>query len=110
MLSTILGLILAALRDSSSRWLSLPVIAYSSVFRNTPLLVQLFFWYFGAGQLLPSVVMQWLNTPHEWMFDGWTIAWPSFEFLAGLVGLTLYSAAFISEEIRAGIRGVASGQ
>jgi polar amino acid transport system permease protein len=109
-LATLLGLILAALRDSPQRWLSLPVVAYSSVFRNTPLLVQLFFWYFGAGQLLPSVVMQWLNTPHEWVIDGWTLARPSFEFLAGLVGLTLYSAAFISEEIRAGIRGVASGQ
>ena len=48
--------------------------------------------------------------PHEWVIGGWTLAWPSFEFLAGLVGLTLYSAAFISEEIRAGIRGVASGQ
>ncbi len=108
--STLLGLALAALRDSNHRGLSLPVVAYSSVFRNTPLLVQLFFWYFGAGQLLPSGLMQWLNTPHEQIITGWTLAWPSFEFLAGLFGLTLYSAAFVAEEIRAGVRGVARGQ
>ncbi len=50
--------------------------------------------------------MQWLNTPHHIGL----LEWPSFEFLAGFFGLTLYSTAFIAEEIRSGIRGVASGQ
>ncbi|HEI8868778.1 amino acid ABC transporter permease [Serratia sp. AKBS12] len=104
--ATLLGLAVAALRASQLpplRWLA---VAYSALFRNTPLLVQLFFWYFAAGQLLPSAAMQWLNTPHQL---GW-LAWPSFEFLAGFCGLTLYSAAFIAEEVRSGIRGVAVGQ
>ncbi|MGW1443581.1 amino acid ABC transporter permease [Serratia rhizosphaerae] len=104
--ATLLGFLLAALRDSGLaplRWL---VTGYCSLFRNTPLLVQLFFWYFAAGQLLPANAMQWLNMPHQL---GW-LTWPSFEFLAGFVGLTLYSGAFIAEEIRAGIRGVAAGQ
>ncbi|ACS87757.1 amino acid ABC transporter permease [Musicola paradisiaca] len=107
-LATLLGLALAAVRDSQwlpLRWL---VVAYCALFRNTPLLVQLFFWYFGAGQLLPECLMQWLNTPHTLLFS--FLSWPSFEFLAGLFGLTLYSAAFISEEVRAGIAGVAGGQ
>ncbi|KML64672.1 amino acid ABC transporter permease [Pectobacterium peruviense] len=109
-LSTVLGFLLAAARDSQIHVLRGVVVAYSSLFRNTPLLVQLFFWYFGAGQLFPSEMMQWLNTPHSISLLGATLAWPSFEFLAGLVGLTLYSSAFIAEEIRSGIRGVARGQ
>lgn len=109
-LSTALGMVLAAARDSQQQALRWPVIAYSALFRNTPLLVQLFFWYFGAAQLLPSALLQWLNAPHDLTLAGITLSWPSFEFLAGLIGLTLYSSAFIAEEIRAGIGGVARGQ
>lgn len=104
--ATVLGLGLAAMRDSHLRLLNGVALAYSTLFRNTPLLVQLFFWYFAAGQILPSFAMQWLNTPHQWGY----IHWPSFEFLAGFWGQTLYSTAFIAEEIRSGIRGVAGGQ
>lgn len=104
--ATLLGFLLAGMRDSRVRLLRIIATCYSSVFRNTPLLVQLFFWYFAAGQLLPGGLMQWLNTPHQIGL----FSWPSFEFLAGFIGLTCYSASFIAEEIRAGIRGVASGQ
>lgn len=68
--------------------------------------MQLFFWYFAAGQILPSDAMQWLNSAHQ----VGPLEWPSFEFLAGFFGLTLYSTAFIAEEIRSGIRGVAGGR
>lgn len=108
--ATLLGFVIAAARDSKLAILQWPVIAYCTIFRNTPLLVQLFFWYFGVGKLLPDGVIPWLNTPHEVELFGTTLAWPSFEFIAGIFGLTLYFAAFIAEEIRAGIRGVAAGQ
>lgn len=104
--ATLLGFLIAGMRDSRVRALRIIATCYSSVFRNTPLLVQLFFWYFAAGQLLPGGLMQWLNMPHQ----AGPFSWPSFEFLAGFIGLTCYSASFIAEEIRAGIRGVASGQ
>lgn len=41
-LATSLGFLLAAARDSQLRLLRWPVMAYSSLFRNTPLLIQLF--------------------------------------------------------------------
>ncbi len=63
--ATLLGFLLAAARDSQLKLLRWPALAYSALFRNTPLLVQLFFWYFGAGQIIPTGAMQWLNTPHE---------------------------------------------
>lgn len=108
--STVLGLFLAGLRDSNVKIFKGLVIGYCALFRNTPLLVQLFFWYFAVGKYLPEGWMPWLNTHHEIALFGATFVWPSFEFLSGLFGLTLYFAAFISEEIRAGIRGVARGQ
>ncbi|WP_063654490.1 amino acid ABC transporter permease [Candidatus Arsenophonus triatominarum] len=108
--STLLGFVVVAARDSHTvllRWLA---ISYISLFRNTPLLIQLFFWYFAAGTILPESVMQWLNTPHLLAILDIKLAWPSFEFLAGVIGLTLYSTPFIAEELRAGIYGVKQGQ
>jgi len=111
LVATAFGLLLAAMRDSRRRVLNLAALAYQTVFRNTPLLVQLLFWYFGASSLLPAPAIEWLNTPRALTIAaGWTLPCPSFEFIACLFGLSLYSASFIAEEIRAGIRGVPFGQ
>ena len=83
---------------------------YLSVFRNTPLLVQLFFWYFGASAFLPEGFLPWLNTPRQIEVAGLALRWPSFEFIAGFFGLTLFTAAFIADEFRAGVQGVGAGQ
>ncbi|QCJ68613.1 amino acid ABC transporter permease [Providencia heimbachae] len=108
--ATLLGFIVASAKDSQIAPLRWFVSLYISIFRNTPLLVQLFFWYFASGEILPSSAMVWLNTPHEVTFLGMAVGWPSFEFLAGFIGLTLYTVPFIAEELRAGIRGVRQGQ
>lgn len=102
LLATLIGVPLAIARLSRRRLLSWPARAYLALFRNTPLLVQLFFWYFGVPALLPEALVSWLNTPHETPL----LDWPSFEFLAGAWGLTLYTSAFVAEEFRAGIASV----
>jgi polar amino acid transport system permease protein len=108
--ATLLGFLLAAGRASQIRILQWSVIGYSTLFRNTPLLIQLFFWYFAGGQLFSSFFIQNMNLLDKFIISGISFSWPSFEFLTGFLGLTLYSAAFITEEIRAGINGVAGGQ
>ncbi|MGR6893497.1 amino acid ABC transporter permease [Pseudomonas aeruginosa] len=102
LLATLIGAPLAIARLSRRRLLSWPARAYLALFRNTPLLVQLFFWYFGVLALLPEALVSWLNTPHETPL----LDWPSFEFLAAAWGLTLYTSAFVAEEFRAGIASV----
>ncbi|MBI8747709.1 amino acid ABC transporter permease [Pseudomonas aeruginosa] len=102
LLATLIGAPLAIARLSRRRLLSWPARAYLALFRNTPLLVQLFFWYFGVPALLPEALVSWLNTPHETPL----LDWPSFEFLGGAWGLTLYTSAFVAEEFRAGIASV----
>lgn len=110
LLSTLLGLVLAAARTGAGAALGRGAAAYIALFRNTPLLVQLFFWYFGLPGLLPGGALEWLNTPRAWALGPVVVPWPAYEFLAALLGLSLYSAAFVAEEIRAGMQGVPTGQ
>ncbi len=93
----LLGLIIAVMRMSHVapiRWFA---FGYLEFFRNTPLLIQIFFWYFGAYQILP----QWIN---DWL--GKT----DFEFTAAVIGLTIYTSAFIAEDIRSGVRFIPKEQ
>ncbi len=96
-LSFILGLLIAVMRMSNVKpilWFS---HAYLEFFRNTPLLVQIFFWYFGSYKILPIVVNDWLNTMN-------------FEFAAAVIALTIYTSAFIAEDIRSGVRSIPKEQ
>jgi len=93
----ILGTLVAVMRLSRVKpleWLSL---AFTEFFRNTPLLVQIFFWYFGSEAFLPQSVNEWLYSM-------------DFEFAAGTIALTVYSSAFIAEELRSGIFSIPKNQ
>jgi polar amino acid transport system permease protein len=93
-LAMILGTVLAVLKLSRIKifiWIS---SAYIEFFRNTPLLIQIFIWYFGSDPFLPQSLKEWIY------------AQKSAEFVYGAIALTTYTAAFIAEEIRAGIQSI----
>ena len=95
--SFLLGLLVAVMRMSHVgpiRWLA---HGYLEFFRNTPLLVQIFFWYFGSYKILPTAVNDWLNRTN-------------FEFGAAVIALTIYTSAFIAEDIRSGVRSIPKEQ
>jgi polar amino acid transport system permease protein len=73
------------------------VAGYVAYHRNVPLLVQLFVWYFGIPQILPLAVQTWINTQNS-------------EFIFAVIGLSLNSAAYMSEDLRSGMRAVDAGQ
>jgi polar amino acid transport system permease protein len=102
---TLLGLRISANR--APRWFATAVI---SVIRNTPLLVQLLFWYFAAYNLLPLEWRFWITDPHPWAQLPAGVNLISPEFIASTWALGLFSAVFIAEEIRAGLQAVAKGQ
>lgn len=106
MLATLVAVLVLACRLSSRRGLQALSAAYVSLFRNTPLAVQLLFWYFGGVQWLPASLRDWLNQSHSL----WGVNFPSMELCVGAWSLGLFSAAFIAEEMRAGVRAVAPGQ
>ncbi len=88
-LGIVLGLVLALLKISRSRLLSAPAQVYIDVFRGTPLLIQIIFIYFAT----PNVGIRIESL-----------------FFAGLVALTLNSAAYVAEIFRAGIQSIDKGQ
>jgi polar amino acid transport system permease protein len=108
--ATPLGFVLAVARTAHNGVITRAAALYVFAFRNSPLLVQLLFWYFGVAAILPSGWMTWLNTAHAATLGPLTLRWPSFELLAGWVGLTCYTTAFIGEEFLAGMRGVSHAQ
>lgn len=113
--ATVGGLVICAARISPLPLLNVPARAYLSLFRNTPLLVQIFFWYFAGSAIIPTALLDWFNNPHTVTIAFAGTTWlsfrmPSFEFWAGFTALTFYTAAFIAEEFRSGLRAVPVGQ
>lgn len=109
-LSTVLGFLLVIAQQSHVKIIQGVVTTYNAIFRYSPLLPQLFFWYFGVGNLLPVEFKVWLFDEPQINLFFLTLKMPSFEFVIGLIALTFYSSAFIAEEFRAGILGVSKGQ
>jgi polar amino acid transport system permease protein len=95
--SLVLGTVIAVLRLSRVKPLEWFSAAFTEFFRNTPLLVQIFFWYFGSNAVLPDSVNKWLYRQ-------------DFEFAAGVIALTVYTAAFIAEDIRSGVFAIPKTQ
>lgn len=67
--------------------------AYVEAIRNVPLLAHMLFWYFGAPELLPEQFKLWLYAGNV-------------EAASAVVALTLYTAAYMAEDMRSGIRSI----
>jgi len=88
-----LAIAVALLRLAPNAALRALGAAYVEGIRNVPLLAHLLFWYFGAPELLPDGLK-------EKLYAG------NVEFISAVVALTLYTAAFMAEDIRSGIRAI----
>jgi polar amino acid transport system permease protein len=93
LLAMLLGTLLTVLRLSRVKPLEWLAAGYIEFFRNTPLVVQIFFWYFGSDPLLPPFFKEWLYRQN-------------IEFATGVIALTTYTAAFLAEELRSGILSI----
>lgn len=92
-----LAMLVAMLRISpwpALRWIG---ATFVEAVRNVPLLAHMLFWYFGVPELLPDAFKEWLYAHN-------------FEATAAVAALTLYTAAFMAEDIRSGVRAVPGAQ
>lgn len=99
-IALLVGSLIGVLRTVPNRWLSGLATCYVEVFRNIPLLVQLFIWYFVLPELLP---VTWGNAFKQ-------MNPLAQQFLAAMVCLGLFTAARVAEQVRAGINSLPRGQ
>ncbi|MEV8506531.1 amino acid ABC transporter permease [Actinoplanes sp. NPDC051475] len=93
--SVVLGVVLAAMRVSPVPVLRGFGTAWVNLFRNTPLTLIVFFCYFGLFSALGLELADDIDLNNYWL---------------GVIGLSVYTAAFVCEAIRSGINTVPAGQ
>jgi polar amino acid transport system permease protein len=96
-LAMVLGTLLTLIRMTQNRWAERAVSVYVEYHRNVPMLVQIFIWYFGVPSLLPPSVQHWINAQHS-------------EFLFAFIAVGMCMAAYMSEDLRSGIRSIPTSQ
>lgn len=92
-----LAIIIAVLRLSPVKMLQWTGFSLVEAIRNVPLLAHMLFWYFGVPELLPMVLREWLYARNV-------------EATSAIIALTLYTAAYMSEDVRSGIRSIPGQQ
>ncbi|EFL29947.1 ectoine/hydroxyectoine ABC transporter, permease EhuC [Streptomyces viridochromogenes DSM 40736] len=105
-LGFLLGIPLAVMRLSANPVLSTLSWGFVWIFRSTPLLVQLLFW-FNIGALYPTLGLGIPFGPQFVTVKTVNLLGPA---LTAVIGLTLHEAAYAAEVVRGGILSVDSGQ
>ena len=98
-IALILGSIIGTVRTMPKKWLVQLGNAYVELFRNIPLIVQMFIWFFVVPELLPQNLALWVKQDM-----------PAKEFVTASIALGLFTSARIAEQVRAGIQSLSRGQ
>lgn len=98
LIAFILGSLIGIMRTLPSRWPVLVGNAYIEMFRNIPLLVQLFIWFFVVPELLPQDLGNWIKQ----LRNG--------PFIAAMLGLGFYMSSRVAAQVTAGINALPKGQ
>ncbi|BAF87924.1 glutamate/aspartate transport system permease protein 2 [Azorhizobium caulinodans ORS 571] len=96
----VFGSILGVFRTTRAPVLNAIGATYVEIFRNIPLLVQMFLWYFVLPEVLPKAIGQ--------AIKGMPAPWNA--FVPALLCLTFYGSARIGEQMRSGIQSLPRGQ
>lgn len=99
-LALLVGTTIGVARTTGVWWARALGTAYVELFRNIPLLVQMFLWYF----IVPEVVPSELGTAIKQIPPPWGI------FLPAFLCLGFYTASRVAEQVRAGIESLPAGQ
>lgn len=93
------GAVIGTIRTTRNRWFVAAGNAWVELFRNIPLLVQMFLWYFVVPEFIPPL-------------KRWIVAADPIhsQFLSAVLCLGLFTSARIAEQVRAGIQSLPGGQ
>ncbi|MDG1530320.1 MAG: amino acid ABC transporter permease [Paracoccaceae bacterium] len=97
-IAIVIGVLVGVGKTVPNRLIHAISATYVEIFRNIPLLVQMFIWYFAVPEILPEDWGRWMKRDM-----------PNPEFVTAVVALGLYTASRIAEQVRAGIETVPPG-
>jgi glutamate/aspartate transport system permease protein len=99
-IALVVGSIVGTLRTTPSKWVVRLANAYVEIFRNVPLLVQMFLWFFVMPELLPTRLGDAVKQiPPPWG-----------SYLPAVLCLGMYTSVRVAEQVRAGIQSLPRGQ
>ena len=98
-IALIVGTVIGTLRTVDQRWLARVANGWVELFRNVPLLVQMFLWYFVIPEFIPPLKAWIIRVPPE-----------QAQFLSAVLCLGLFTSARVAEQVRAGIQSLPRGQ
>ena len=94
------GATLGTLRTTPYKWIVVLGNAYVEVFRNVPLIVQMFLWFFVMPELLPNALGDWVKQmPPPWG-----------SYVPAVLCLGIYTSVRVAEQIKSGIHSLSRGQ
>jgi glutamate/aspartate transport system permease protein len=95
-----IGSIVGTLRTTDRKWVVSICNAYVEIFRNVPLIVQMFLWFFVFPELLPKGVGDAIKQmPPPWG-----------SFVPAVICLAIFTSVRVAEQVRAGINSLPRGQ
>ncbi len=97
-MALILGAIIGTIRTMPNRWAARIANGYVELFRNIPLLVQMFLWYFVMPELVPESIGNWLKSV------------PYASFVTAVICLGFFTSSRVAVQVSAGINSLPRGQ
>ena len=99
LIAMLAGSIVGTLRTTQNRWLTAFGHCWVELFRNIPLLVQMFLWYFVIPEFVPPLKRWMVSTEPVYA-----------QFISAVLCLGLFTSARIAEQVRVGIQSLPRGQ
>jgi glutamate/aspartate transport system permease protein len=94
------GALVGTLRTTSMKWVVRLGNLYVEIFRNIPLIVQMFLWFFVVPELLPQALGDWIKqVPPPWG-----------SYIPAVLCLGIFTSVRVAEQVRAGINSLPRGQ
>jgi glutamate/aspartate transport system permease protein len=99
-IALLVGAFVGTVRTTNLKWAVRLGNLYVEIFRNIPLIVQMFLWFFVVPELLPKALGDWIKQmPPPWS-----------SYLPAVMCLGIFTSVRVAEQVRAGINSLPRGQ
>ena len=99
-IALVVGALVGTVRTTALGWAVRAGNLYVEIFRNIPLIVQMFLWFFVIPELLPEALGNWIKQmPPPWG-----------SYVPAVLSLGVFTSVRVAEQVRAGIQSLPRGQ